>query len=116
MLRNNKGKTSITILVVTDNQIIRAALKMLLNSDPLIYVIAESSRAGCIDAAAANNPDVIVLLTENRKDLNLISLLTPHSNRWHILALICGCDRYLQLKTIRYGVKGIISVEDDPSM
>src|SRR6476620_8722046 len=56
----------ITILIVDDHKLVRECWKIILNTDPLFYVVAECGSAEeAIDIATTLHPNVIIL------DINL---------------------------------------------
>ncbi len=113
--RSTKTKQRIKVLLIIDNLSVGAGLKILLESNPELKV-EEARRADSTLATASKKPDVIILVVDHFPDLTLIDDLLTASENSRVLAFIYPDDNYLKLSAIKYGAKGVLTLEDDPAM
>ncbi|MGE3541475.1 MAG: response regulator [Candidatus Tectimicrobiota bacterium] len=104
----------IRVLIVDDHGIMRAGLRMLLESHPGIQVVAEAVQcAEALEAAARERPDVIVLDldlgTESGLDCLPDLLTTAATSR--VVVLTGVRDAALHRQAIRLGAVGLVRKE-----
>jgi DNA-binding NarL/FixJ family response regulator len=105
----------IRILIVDDHVVMRAGLKMLIQSWPRMKVVGEAGKSDyALTITRQEKPDIIILgLDSGLNDANLIFLknLVSAAEKAGIIILTDVKDGDVRLRAIRHGVKGIVLKE-----
>src|SRR5438093_10252955 len=102
------------ILIVDDHAVVRAGLKMLIESTPGLAVIGEAhDRASALAEAARSLPDIILLDLDlgAESGIDLIADLIAAVDGTRILVLTGIRDPEMHLRAIRLGAKGVVLKE-----
>lgn len=109
--------TPIRVLIVDDHAVVRAGLRMLLESHPGMSVVGEAgNRAGALAAAAREKPDVILLDLDlgGSSALDFLSELLVAAPRARVLILTGVSDSELHRSAMRLGAVGLVFKEQAP--
>jgi two-component system nitrate/nitrite response regulator NarL len=106
---------AIRILIVDDHTIIRAALRMFLENQPGVSVVAEGS--GLEDALAAavrEQPDIVLLNLDlgNANGLDLLPQLHAVAPETHVVVLTGVHDVEMHRRAVRLGAVGLVHKEE----
>ena len=107
-------KTAIRILLVDDHPIVRAGLRMLIQSQPGLEVAGEASNGSeALSLTGSKQPDIIVLDLNlgDEQAVDLIPDLLASAPQTRVLVLTGIADRELHLKAARLGARGLVSKE-----
>lgn len=99
------------VLIVDDHGIVRAGLRMLLESQPGIAVVAEATtRAEALTAAAREHPDVVVLDLDLGREIVLdrIPELLAVTQEARILILTGVRDPDIHRRAVSLGAIGLV--------
>jgi two-component system nitrate/nitrite response regulator NarL len=107
---------SITIrtLLVDDHPIVRAGLRMLIQSQPGLEVVGEASNGSeALSLTGSKQPDIIVLDLDlgDEQAVDLIPDLLALAPQTRVLVLTGIADQELHLKAARLGAMGLVSKE-----
>src|SRR5207244_3867465 len=105
---------SIRVLIVDDHGIVRAGLRMLLESQPGITVVGEASTcAEALALATGTQPDVIVLDLDlgGENAIESIPTLLRTAPETRILVLTGVRDPEVHRQAIRHGALGLVCKE-----
>jgi len=102
------------VLIVDDHALVRAALRMLLESQPGVVVVGEAS--GIEDALRTTNreqPDIILLDLDlgNAKGIDLLPLLHTAAPNTHVVVLTGVRDAEIHRQAVRLGAVGLVLKE-----
>ena len=115
--RNGKGTmTSIKVLVVSDQPLVRLGILSLLNVDPQLFSCGEAcDAAGAMKMAAEQAPKLIVVDVhlKGRIDLKLIKKLREDQPQVFILAISMQTDSLFAGQVLAAGANGYVTGEDD---
>ncbi|MGH8068024.1 MAG: response regulator [Candidatus Entotheonellia bacterium] len=108
------GKKTIRVLIIDDHVVIRAALRMFLDSQPGVMVVGESS--GPQDALAAamrEEPDIILLDLDlgEANGLDLLPQLLTVVPGAHVVVLTGVRDVEMHRRAVRLGAVGLVLKE-----
>jgi len=103
---------TITVGIVETQQLVRDALRALLQSSANIRVVGEAT--GAADALAmidATNPDVVVIGMEDggEREFALLHQLPEFADRTHCIVLTSTRDPGLHSDAIELGARGVIT-------
>ena len=104
----------ITIMIVDDHVVIRSGLRMLIEHDQQMLVVAQAgSRAEALDRAAGTLPDVIILdlLLGDEDGLSFLPELCQASPNSRVLVLTGVQNPDAHRRAIRRGAVGIVLKE-----
>ena len=104
---------TIRILLIDDHVVVRAGLRMLIESQPGLKVVSEAGdRASAIAAVRSEQPDIILLDLHLGEDngLNFISEIIA-SSKARIIVLTGIMDIAMHQKSVRLGAAGLILKE-----
>ncbi len=105
---------SIRVLIIDDHGIVRAGLRMLLESQPGITVVGEAATcADALELATRAQPDVIVLDLDlgGENAVESIPALLQAAREAHILILTGVRDSETHRQAIRHGAMGLVLKE-----
>jgi DNA-binding NarL/FixJ family response regulator len=115
-------KEPIHILLVGEHALVRAGLRLLLDSRPGLHVVAEATPdAEALTAATCESPDIIVLdidlaLQQHGEGaLALISELRAHAPKTRVLLLTALHDPQLHSSAVHLGAMGLVSTNSQPA-
>ena len=106
----------INILLVDSQTLLRAGLRLILETESKFAVVGEaSSREEAIEGARLR-PDIIILNlnSDGESDLDLISDLAGAAEGSRVLVLIGDFDLELRRRIVRFGVKGLVQKTESP--
>jgi two-component system nitrate/nitrite response regulator NarL len=101
----------IKILLVDDHVVMRQGLRMLIENNPDMTVVAEAARCDeALEAAAREQPDTILLDLDlgNGSGLDIIPQLIALHNKVNILILTGVREAELHRRAIRMGAAGVL--------
>jgi two-component system nitrate/nitrite response regulator NarL len=104
----------IRLLLVEDHGIVRAGLRMLIESQPHLTVVAEATNyADALSAAVREQPDIILLDLDLDGEiaLDMIPELLTRASNGRILILTGIRDPELHRRAIRLGAVGLVQKE-----
>lgn len=106
----------ISILLVDSQTLLRAGLRLILETEPKFRVVGEaSSREEAIEGAR-QRPGIIILNlnSDGEPDLDLLSDLSIAAEGARVLVLISDFDLELRRRIVRFGVKGLVQKTESP--
>jgi DNA-binding NarL/FixJ family response regulator len=106
----------ISILLVDSQTLLRAGLRLILETEPKFGVVGEaSSREEALEGARLR-PDIIILNlnSDGESDLDLLSDLAIAAEGARVLVLISDFDLELRRRIVRFGVKGLVQKTESP--
>jgi DNA-binding NarL/FixJ family response regulator len=106
----------ISILLVDSQTLLRAGLRLILETDSKFAVVGEaSSREEALEGSRLR-PDIIILNlnSDGESDLNLLSELSTAAEGSRVLVLISDFDLELRRRIVRFGVKGLVQKTESP--
>jgi DNA-binding NarL/FixJ family response regulator len=106
----------ISILLVDSQTLLRAGLRLVLETESKFAVVGEaSSREEALEGARLR-PDIIVLNlnSDGESDLDLLSDLSINAEGSRVLVLISDFDLELRRRIVRFGVKGLVQKTESP--
>jgi DNA-binding NarL/FixJ family response regulator len=106
----------ISILLVDSQTLLRAGLRLVLETESKFAVVGEaSSREEALDGARLR-PDIIILNlnSDGESDLDLLSDLSITADGSRVLVLISDFDLELRRRIVRFGVKGLVQKTESP--
>ena len=108
-----KTGSSIKIVIVGDYSIFRTALRMLIETENKLKVVAEVSKINEIDdLSVAQKPDLILVdLPDEGDSSELFPFLSKASDKIPVLILTGSNDSALYQKCLRLGINGLILKE-----
>jgi DNA-binding NarL/FixJ family response regulator len=107
----------ISILLVDSQTLLRAGLRLVLETESKFAVVGEaSSREEALDGARLR-PDIIILNlnSDGESDLDLLSDLSITADGSRVLVLISDFDLELRRRIVRFGVKGLVQKTESPA-
>src|SRR5438876_3405947 len=111
-----RGGQSIRVLVMSDHELTRAALCLLLRNQPALRLVGEARNGPWDLAAAREKPDVILIDLDSSRDhdFDFLSKITKEEKRARLLVLT-GAPISEVYQVIRLGVRGVVSKEKPAS-
>jgi DNA-binding NarL/FixJ family response regulator len=109
----------IRVLIIDDHAVIRAALRMFLDSQPGIAVVGESSGPqDALAAAACEQPDIILLDLDlgEANGLDLLPDLHATAPDAHVVVLTGVRDVRMHRQAVRLGAVGLVLKERAPEV
>ena len=106
----------ISILLVDSQTLLRAGLRLILETESKFAVVGEaSSREEALEGARLR-PDIIILNlnSDGESDLDLLSDLSITADGSRVLVLISDFDLELRRRIVRFGVKGLVQKTESP--
>jgi DNA-binding NarL/FixJ family response regulator len=106
----------INILLVDSQTLLRAGLRLVLETESKFAVVGEaSSREEALEGARLR-PDIIILNlnSDAESDLDLLSDLSITAEGSRVLVLISDFDLELRRRIVRFGVKGLVQKTESP--
>jgi len=104
----------ITIMIIDDHVVIRSGLRMLIEHDQRMKVVAQAgSKTEALERAASTNPDVIILdlLLGDEDGLSFLPELCQASPNSRVLVLTGVQNPDAHRRAIRRGAMGIVLKE-----
>src|SRR5437667_9605309 len=104
----------IRVLIVDDHAVVRAGLRMLIDSQPSMKVVAEAgTRVEAVQAAAREQPDIVLLDLDmgGESGLSFLPDLLDAAREAKILILTGLRDPEAHRKAIRAGARGVVFKE-----
>jgi two-component system nitrate/nitrite response regulator NarL len=104
----------VRVLIVDDHPLLRAGLRMLLESQPGITVVAETdSCASALEATAHKQPDIILLDLDlgEQNALDCLPDLLEAANQVRVIILTGIRDAELHQEAVRLGAVGLVLKE-----
>lgn len=107
---------SIRVLIVDDHAVVRAGLRMLIESQPGLTVVGEAGNGAEALAAAREQPDIILLDLALGEDnaLDFLPKLLATAPRARVLILTGMHDPELHRRAARLGAVGLVFKEQAP--
>jgi DNA-binding NarL/FixJ family response regulator len=105
------NSSPIRILLVDDHAIVRAGLRMLIESQPRLLVVGEAaSRAEALAAAGRDQPDIILLDLQLRDErgLDMLPELLAAASSARVVVLTGLLDPALHREAVRLGAMGVV--------
>lgn len=109
--------TPIRVLLIDEPTLVRAALRLLLESRPGLTVVAEAATgAEALAAATREHPDIIVLDIDrgSHSGLTLLPELRVAAQEARVLVLTDVCDPEVHQHAVRLGAMGLVVKESTP--
>jgi DNA-binding NarL/FixJ family response regulator len=108
----------IRVLIIEDHAIVRAGIRMLIEREPGIEVVLESTTATEALAAKGTRPDIILLDLRLRTEagLDLLPQLLRQFAPARVLVLTAVEDPETQLLAIEAGASGVVMKEQAPEV
>jgi len=106
----------ISILLVDSQTLLRAGLRLILETESKFAVVGEaSSREEALEGARLR-PDIIILNlnSDGDSELDLLSDLSTAAEGSRVLVLISDFDLELRRRIVRFGVKGLVQKTESP--
>ena len=106
----------ISILLVDSQTLVRAGLRLVLETESKFALVGEaSSREEALEGARLR-PDIIILNlnSDAESDLDLLSDLSITAEGSRVLVLISDFDLELRRRIVRFGVKGLVQKTESP--
>ena len=116
MMSTNKRK-SICILLVGDHLVVRAGLRMLLESQPRFAIVGEATgRTDALPIATREKPDIILLDFDfgGSGSLDLMAELLSVAEDARLVLLTGIRDSELHQRAVQIGAMGVVLKEKDP--
>ncbi len=111
---NEDSPSPIRVLIVDDHAVVRAGLRMLIDSQCPMKVVAEAgTRAEAVQAAAREQPDIVLLDLDmgSESGLSFLPDLLETAREAKILILTGLRDPEAHRKAIRAGARGVVFKE-----
>ena len=114
----NSALPLIRILVVHDQQLIRAGLRLLLESEPDFYVMAEAVDGAEAIRFAYEQPDIILLdlMLGRESGLDVLLQLREVSKQTRVIVLTDSSEAEPQQRAVRNGAMGVVVKTDAPAV
>jgi two-component system, NarL family, nitrate/nitrite response regulator NarL len=111
-------KKPVRILLINNQAVLRAGLRLLVESRPEFKVVGEAgNRADALSIAAREKPDIILLdydLDCNGCSLDFLPELFSASNDSRLLILTADGDRQAHQCAVRFGAVGVVLKDRNP--
>ncbi|HWQ34991.1 MAG TPA: response regulator transcription factor [Blastocatellia bacterium] len=107
----SSGPPPIRVLLVEDHLLVRAGLRLLLESDPELVVVGEAGNRTEALAALAAEPDVILLDLDlgGESGLDFMPELMSRINGSRILVLTGMTDHEMHYRAVKLGAMGLVA-------
>jgi len=103
---------NIRILLIDNQAVVRSGIRMLIESQPGLTVVAElENRAHSVNVAVTEKPDVILLAINEDKDLDLLPQLLAAADQAQILILTDLRDPTIHQRAVCLGAMGVVLKE-----
>ena len=109
---------SIKVLLIDDHLIVRAGLRMLLDSQPAITVVGEAAnREDALAIASQEQPDVVLLEPVLQADngLDFLPNLLACASHARVIILTALLDTEMHRRAVSLGVMGIVMKHQAPA-
>ncbi|MDQ4076487.1 MAG: response regulator, partial [Chloroflexota bacterium] len=107
----------IRVLLVDDHELVRAGLRLLIDSHERLSVVGESnSRNGVLDLASQEQPDIIVLDVDDDRAVDIIPSLVDVACHAQVIVLTEGKHPDVQHEAVYRGAQGIVLKGHGPAM
>ncbi len=117
---NNPPDSPIRVVILDSHVMVRAGLRLIVDSHPDFKVVGESGEANeALEIVASQKPDIILLKLDSAGslDLNIIPELSKTSNLSRIILLTrVGESQELLVRAIQQGVLGIVLKTQPPEV
>jgi two-component system nitrate/nitrite response regulator NarL len=108
-------KQSIRILLIDNQTVVRAAMRLLIESQPGLEVIADvGDRAESLIAASSEQPDIILFAINEDSDLEFVPELIAGANQARVVVLTSLRDPRVHQCAIRLGAIGVVAKDTQP--
>ncbi|HKZ81811.1 MAG TPA: response regulator transcription factor [Pyrinomonadaceae bacterium] len=105
---------NIRILLVDNQAVVRSGIRMLIESQPGMMVVAEVENQESVNRAAAEQLDVILLAINEDSDLNVLPQLLAVAGQAQVLILTDLRDPGVHQRAVCLGAMGLV-LKDTPS-
>lgn len=114
----NSASPPIRLLLVHDQQLVRAGLRLLLEREPDFYILAEAANVAQALEAATTNPDIILLKLKlgSESGLDVLPQLSEISTQARVIVLIESSDAELQQRAVKHGAMGVVVKTESPAV
>lgn len=102
---------TIRILLVDNQAVVRSGIRLLIESQPGLTVIAEVENGESVTVAAHEKPDVILLAINEDNDLNLLPQLIAAAGQAQVLILTDLRDPTVHQRAVCLGAMGVVLKE-----
>jgi two-component system nitrate/nitrite response regulator NarL len=112
-----ESNTSLISILLVDNQaLLRAGLRLILEKEPKFEVVGEASIREEALEGARQRPDIIILNLDSGgdSDLDFLFDLSTIAEGSRVLVLINDFDLELGRRIVRFGVKGLVQKTESP--
>lgn len=116
---SNNSPSLIRIMLVDDHAVVRAGLRMLIENNPGMRIVAMASNgAEALELAACESPDLILLdLDLGRENgLNYIPQLREQNKDARILVLTGMRNPEAHRSAVKYGAMGVVLKDEAPEV
>jgi two-component system nitrate/nitrite response regulator NarL len=114
----NIRKTKLARVLLIDNHaIIRAGLRLLIESRPGLAIVDEAQNHEEATAIATReHPDIVLLHLGGEVSLDIVPELRTTVNEAHIILLTGVHDRAMHHRAVRFGIRGLVMKEQPPEV
>jgi two-component system nitrate/nitrite response regulator NarL len=107
--------TPIEILLIHDHAVVRAGLRMLIESWPGLKVVAEAaSKSDALAIVSAQKPDIILIDLDSSHEgsgMEFLSELRSIADEGNLIVLTSMRDSDVRLRAVRHGASGVVLKE-----
>src|SRR5262249_8141831 len=111
--------TVIRVLLIDDQTVVRAGLRILIQTNPGFTVVGEAgSLSDALTVASRERPDVILLdlLMDSESGLDYISQLHNAHSQARILVLTGVLDQQVHCRAVELGAMGVVLKTEGPEV
>ncbi len=114
----NSAPSPIRILLVHDQQLVRAGLRLLLEREPDFCIMAEAANVAQTLEAATSQPDIILLNFKLGREsgLDVLLQLPQVSTQARVIVLTDSSDAEPQQRAVRHGAMGVVIKTETPAV
>lgn len=114
----NSAPSPIRILLVHDQQLVRAGLRLLLEQESDFYVMAEATNVAQALEATLAHPDIILLNLKLGREsgLEVLLQLPPVSTQARVIVLTDSSEAEPQHRAVRHGAMGVVVKTEAPAV
>lgn len=114
----NSAPSPIRILLVHDQQLVRAGLRLLLEREPDFCITAEAANVAQTLEAATAQPDIILLNFKLGREsgLDVLLQLPQVSTQTRVIVLTDSAEAEPQQRAVRHGAMGVVIKTETPAV